>query len=102
MDGRRSIMLIMNRCRCERSTNQRYEMNRVIRELNLSKDRAINRLEKKKKEKTTTKRESVHWDDSGYRGRRAETKGDANVLRISDHVSERKLPTKFVRSDSFH
>lgn len=50
MDGRRSIMLIMNRCRCERSTNQRYEMNRVIRELNLSKDRAINRLGKEKKE----------------------------------------------------
>lgn len=55
MDGRRSIMLIMNRCRCERSTNQRYEMNRVIRELNLSKDRAINRLEKKRKKRLRRK-----------------------------------------------
>lgn len=51
-------------------------------------------MEERKDEESTR-------SDSGYRRRRAETKGDTNVLGISDHVSEHKLPMKFVRSDSF-
>lgn len=41
--------------------------------------------------------------DSGYRRRRAETKGDTNALGISDHVSERKRNSfEATRSTSFH